>query len=153
MNANEMNEMVILQRIGARMREIRLEQNLKQKDLAEKSGLSMFSISQMETGHNTSVQSLVQVLRALDRLDMIEPFLREKQVDAEALARFIQSQQSTRRRVSRVQAGSGSPTITEDTLIRDDDADGGQRPVSKPYFLSDDDDEPMALVADDSDVE
>ena len=51
MNANEMNEIEILQKIGARMREIRLEQNMKQKELAEKSGLSMFSISQMETGH------------------------------------------------------------------------------------------------------
>ena len=44
MNANEMNEIEILQKIGARMREIRLEQNMKQKELAEKSGLSMFSI-------------------------------------------------------------------------------------------------------------
>ena len=47
MNTNDMTEIEILQKIGARMREIRLEQNMKQKELAEKSGLSMFSISQM----------------------------------------------------------------------------------------------------------
>ena len=131
MNTNEMNETEILQKIGAKMREIRLEQNMKQKELAEKSGLSMFSISQMETGHNTSILSMVQVLKALNRLDMIEPFLKEKEIDAAMLARFIQSQQSPRKRVSR--------------------SDGFQRPEIKPYFTDGEDESTLSMVADDSD--
>lgn len=141
MNANEMNEIEILQKIGARMREIRLEQNMKQKELAEKSGLSMFSISQMETGHNTSVQSLVQVLKALNRLDMIEPFLKEKEINAAALARFIQSQQSQRKRVSRSVAESETPSVGE----------GFPQPAIKPYFTDEDMESPLSMVADDSD--
>jgi transcriptional regulator with XRE-family HTH domain len=132
MNANEMNENEILKKIGVRMKEIRLEQNIKQKELAEKSGLSMFSISQMETGHNTSILSLVQVLKALNRLDMIEPFLKEKEIDAATLARFIQSQQSQRKRVSR--------------------SEGFQRPEIRPYFAEEDDESTISLAADDSDV-
>ncbi len=142
MNANEMNEIEILQKIGDKMRELRLEQNLKQKELAEKSGLSMFSISQMETGHNTSVQSLVQVLKALDRLDMIEPFLKAKEIDPQALAKFIQSQQSQRKRVSRTVADTEIPTI----------GDEFQRPAVKPYFTDEDDESSLPLVADDSEI-
>lgn len=90
----------VLERIGARLKELRIAQNVKQKDLAERSGLSNFSISQMETGHNTSLQSLIQVLRALGQMEMLEPLLRERGMDSEVLARFIE-QQPQRKRVSR----------------------------------------------------
>ena len=145
MNTNDMNEIEILQKIGARMREIRLEQNMKQKELAEKSGLSMFSISQMETGHNTSVQSLVQVLKALNRLDMIEPFLKEKEIDPATLAHFIQSQQSQRKRVSRNTSDNDSPSVSEGAIN-----EGFQRSSIKPYFSDEDEDSPYSMVADDS---
>lgn len=95
-----MTDEEILKKIGAKLKEIRLEVNMKQKELSEKSGLSMFSISQMETGHNTSVLSLVQVLKALDRMDMLEPFMKEREVDPELLARFIASQQPSRQRAT-----------------------------------------------------
>ncbi len=145
MNTNDMTEIEILQKIGTRMREIRLEQNMKQKELAEKSGLSMFSISQMETGHNTSVQSLVQVLKALNRLDMIEPFLKEKEIDPATLARFIQSQQSQRKRVSRSISDNDSSSDVDSLFV-----DGFQRSIIKPYFSDEDEDSSYSMVADDS---
>ncbi len=145
MNTNEMKAIEILQKIGARMREIRLEQNMKQKELAEKSGLSMFSISQMETGHNTSVQSLVQVLKALNRLDMIEPFLKEKEIDPATLAQFIQSQQSQRKRVSRNASDSDTSSVPEATPV-----DGFQPASVKPYFSDEGEDSSYSMVADDS---
>lgn len=95
-----MSDEEILKKIGAKLKEIRLEANMKQRELSEKSGLSMFSISQIETGHNTSILSLIQVLKVLDRMDMLEPFLKEKEVDPELLAQFIKSQQPTRQRVT-----------------------------------------------------
>jgi len=116
-----MNEEEILKKIGAKLKELRLDQNMKQKELAEKSGLSMFSISQMETGHNTSVLSLVQVLGALDRMDMIEPFLKEKEVDPELLERFLQNQPVRKRATT-----------------------------PRPYFTDDEEDFPVRMVADDS---
>ena len=132
MNTNDMTEIEILQKIGARMREIRLEQNMKQKELAEKSGLSMFSISQMETGHNTSVQSLVQVLK-------------EKEIDPATLARFIQSQQLQRKRVSRSISDNDSSSDVDSPFV-----DGFQRSIIKPYFSDEDEDSSYSMVADDS---
>lgn len=93
MNIDEITDVEVLQKIGGKLKELRLEQNIKQKELAEKSGLSMFSVSQIETGHNTSVQSVIQVLRALGRMDMLEPFINSK-----AVASLV----ADRQRVSRV---------------------------------------------------
>lgn len=95
-----MNDEEILKKIGAKLKELRLEKNIKQKELSEKSGLSMFSISQMETGHNTSLLSLVQVLKALDSMDMLEPFLKERNVDPELMAQVMENQQPLRKRVT-----------------------------------------------------
>lgn len=94
MNYEEITDVELLQKIGGKLKEIRLEQNIKQKELAEKSGLSMFSISQMETGHNTSVQSVIQVLRALGRMDMLDAFIINNKEEASPAA--------DRQRVSRV---------------------------------------------------
>ena len=120
MNTNDMNEIEILQKIGARMREIRLEQNMKQKELAEKSGLSMFSIR----------------------------FLKEKEIDPATLARFIQSQQSQRKRVSRSISDNDSSSDVDSPLV-----DGFQRSSIKPYFSDEDEDSSYSMVADDSNEE
>lgn len=79
MNYEEITDAELLLKIGCKLKEIRLEHNIKQKELAEKAGLSMFSISQMETGHNTSMQSIIQVLRALGRMDMLDAFIADKE--------------------------------------------------------------------------
>jgi len=100
----EITDVEILQKIGSKLKELRLEQNVKQKELAEKSGLSMFSISQMETGHNTSMQSIIQFLRALNRLDILAPLFSPLQGE---------TQSQTKQRVSR----GSIPT----TLNKDDD--------------------------------
>lgn len=116
----------ILKKLGAKLKEIRLEANMKQKELSEKSGLSMFSISQIETGHNTSVLSLIQILKALNRMDLFEPFLKEREIDPKLIEEFIKRQQPTRQRVT-------SP---------------------RPYFNEEDqdDDSRLRMVADDSEL-
>lgn len=122
-----MTDEEILKKIGAKLKEIRLEANMKQRELSEKSGLSMFSISQIETGHNTSILSLIQVLKVLDRIDMLEPFMKEREIDPELLEKFIKSQQPTRQRVT----------------------------TPRSYFNEEEDDEPgqFRMVADDTELE
>lgn len=76
---------------------------------------------------------------------MIEPFLKEKEIDPEVLAKFIQSQQSQqsqRKRVSRNVTDEDIPMIGEDF----------RRPAVKPYFTDEDDDSSLPMVADDSEV-
>lgn len=115
----------VLERIGARLKDIRIAQNVKQKDLAERSGLSNFSISQMETGHNTSLQSLIQVLRALGQMEMLAPLLREREIDDEDLARFIKIQ-PLRKRVSRTYSTSDEGEDTPFLMAAEDEMQYGK---------------------------
>lgn len=130
MDYQHLSEDEILKRIGAKLKELRLDSGTKQKDLAEASGLSLFSISQIETGHNTSLLSLIQILKALGKMELLDAFFKPREVDPELLARFIESQQSQRKRVS------------------------SSRTKIIPYFQDDDDEgQPLGLVADDSEPE
>lgn len=79
----------ILMLIGQKLKEARVEKNISQKELATASGLSAFSISQMENGHNTSLLSLVMVLRALNRFDWLEEILREKPLSPLAISQYM----------------------------------------------------------------
>ena len=84
-----LSDPAILTQIGQKLKEARIEQNISQKSLADSSGLSTFSISQMENGHNTSLLSLIMVLRALHRLDIFEGLFREKPVSPVALSEYM----------------------------------------------------------------
>lgn len=83
-----LTDKAILLTIGHKLKEARLEQNLSQKDVSAASGLSMFSISQMENGHNTSMLSLIMVLRSLNRLDLLNAMLEEHPVSPIALSEY-----------------------------------------------------------------
>ena len=84
-----LTDSAILMQIGQKLKETRIEQNISQKTLADRSGLSSFSISQMENGHNTSLLSLVMVLRALNRLDVFAELFREKPISPVALSEYM----------------------------------------------------------------
>ena len=67
----------ILREIGARLRAFRLQQNQTAAQLARQAGLGVRTIARAESGENASVESLVQVLRALGRLEALDAFLPE----------------------------------------------------------------------------
>ena len=92
-----LTDKAILGQIGQKLKEARLERNLSQKDWAEASGLSMFSISQMENGHNTSLLSLVMVLRALGRLDVLEELLQERPLSPVAISEYMKKHPKRKR--------------------------------------------------------
>lgn len=61
----------ILKAIGSRLREIRLSRDMTQQALAQASGLSVFTITQTENGHNVSILNIVKALRAMGRLEQL----------------------------------------------------------------------------------
>ena len=87
----------ILVQMGTKLKEARIEKNLSQKDLAAACGLSAFSISQMENGHNTSLLSLIMVLRALNRLEILEELLRERPVSPVAISEYMKKHPERKR--------------------------------------------------------
>jgi transcriptional regulator with XRE-family HTH domain len=69
----------IIRQMGKRFGDYRKRMGYTQKEVAEKSGLSVFTISSFENGSSTGVTlaSLIKLLRAIDNLDEIEKLLPE----------------------------------------------------------------------------
>lgn len=72
-NWYSMSDPAIAFELCATLKEIRLQQNLTQEQLAEKAGLSRSAISKMEIGKSTvSLITVIQVLRVLQQLHLFD---------------------------------------------------------------------------------
>ncbi len=71
-----LTEQEILKEIGKRLKKIRLQQNLTQKELSEEVGLSVSTISLIEQGNSTTVESLIRILIRLNRINDLESVFR-----------------------------------------------------------------------------
>jgi transcriptional regulator with XRE-family HTH domain len=58
--------------LGSRLRELRLLKNLDQKSLAERACLSLNAVKHLESGKGARVNSLIKLLRALERTDWLD---------------------------------------------------------------------------------
>lgn len=69
----------IIREIGSRYSFYRKRMGYTQKEIADKSGLSIFTISTFENGSSTGITfaSFIKLLRAIDHLDEIEKLLPE----------------------------------------------------------------------------
>ena len=69
----------IIRQLGSRFSEYRKRMGLTQIKVAEKSGLSLFTINTFEKGTATglTLASLIKLLRAIDNLEEIEKLLPE----------------------------------------------------------------------------
>jgi len=67
-------------RIAAKIKTVRLKQNMSQAELADKSGVSISTIKRMEDGEVKNFESLIRVLRTLGKLDVFVPLVEEEQL-------------------------------------------------------------------------
>ncbi len=67
-------------RIAAKIKTVRLKQNMPQAELADKSGVSISTIKRMEDGEVKNFESLIRVLRTLGKLDFFVPLVEEEQL-------------------------------------------------------------------------
>lgn len=58
--------------LGQHVRAIRLLQNIDQRELAERAGVGQTALKNLEHGRGARVETLIRVLRALDRVDWID---------------------------------------------------------------------------------
>ena len=82
-----MTDKAIAKEMGGRLKALRLRLNMKQKDVAESSGLSITAVQGAEKGETTIV-TLVKVLRALDSLETLDAFIPEPEISPLALAKL-----------------------------------------------------------------
>lgn len=65
----------VLQELGERIKEYRLKANYTQKQLAEKAGLSAYTLQKLEYGESTNLGTFIQVLRALGQINQLAKVL------------------------------------------------------------------------------
>jgi len=57
--------------LGEQMRALRLRANLDQISLAERAGIGLTAVKNLESGKGATVKTLIKSLRALDRADWL----------------------------------------------------------------------------------
>ena len=70
----------LLVRIGHRLKQTRLKQNITQQSLAESAGVSLSSLKKIEKGEIRSFDSFLRLLRTLGLLDILQPIVEEEQL-------------------------------------------------------------------------
>lgn len=69
------DDQAIVEELGNRLRRLRLNRDVSQQELAERSGLSTRTIRNIESGQNPSLESLIKVMRALGLVDRFDELL------------------------------------------------------------------------------
>ncbi|WP_285059139.1 helix-turn-helix domain-containing protein [Pedobacter ginsengisoli] len=95
-NAN--SDVSILKQIGEFIKEKRIEQNIKQDELASGAVISRSTLSLIERGESISLINLIKILRMLDALYVLERFKIEPQISPMLLAK---EEQKKRKRAFR----------------------------------------------------
>jgi len=109
MNFHSMSNQSISAEIGRRIEQLRLEQNLTQKQIADEVGLSTISYRKLVCGGG-KFENIIAVLRALNHLDFIENFIPETQFSPMELLKLRGKQ---RKRASKKQPFDNNEMIDE----------------------------------------
>lgn len=59
-------------RIGRAVRQWRIDAGLSQEELADRASLSRSAVQKVEGGHGSRLETLIRVLRALERTDALD---------------------------------------------------------------------------------
>ncbi len=87
-NWDSMSDKAIAQHIGTFIKHHRLEQNKTQKVLAQAAGISRSTLSLLERGETVTLATLVQVLRVLDQLHIMDVFTVQQTISPLILAKM-----------------------------------------------------------------
>ena len=93
----------IMRQIGSKLKGLRIEKNMKQTELANAAGVSVFTISSVENGKATSLLTIIQLLRALEHLDYLDFFFQEEAMSPIAYAKLMRKNKKKERVKSSVE--------------------------------------------------
>ena len=106
MNIYLLTDIAIIEHIGAKVKARRIAAQLTQKQLATDAGVSHSAICSLEAGKNTSLLTLVAILRALRSLDLLDGCTKEEELSPLAYAQM----QKASKPVQRVRKSKKTPT-------------------------------------------
>jgi transcriptional regulator with XRE-family HTH domain len=90
--------------LGRQVRSLRLRLNLNQRQLADRAGVALNVVKNLEAGRGSTVRSLTQVLRVLDRADWLRTLAPAVSISPVQMLRT----KAPRRRASRGKSEPGS---------------------------------------------
>lgn len=100
-NIYMLSDTMILEKIGNRLRQVRLKQNITQQSLAEAAGVSLSSVKKIEKGEIGSFDSLLRLLRTLGLLDTLQPLVEEEQLSPNEYYEWVHNAKTkTRKRAA-----------------------------------------------------
>jgi transcriptional regulator with XRE-family HTH domain len=91
----EMSDTAIVRKIGEFIKQERLKINKTQAQLATEAGINRWTLGQIENGEAITMLSLIQIMRALDILYLLEGFSIKQEISPLELAK--QDQQKRQR--------------------------------------------------------
>ena len=83
-----MSDKALSETIGTFIKQHRLEQNRTQNEVAEQAGISRSTLSLLEKGEAVTVPTLIQVLRVLELLHIMDGFKIHEQISPIQLAKL-----------------------------------------------------------------
>lgn len=92
-----MSDPAIVKEICNNIKQIRLNKNISQAELANLSGLNRVTISRLEAGRSATILSVIQVLRALDKLEILNAFITEPEISP---IKLLQQRETQRQKAS-----------------------------------------------------
>jgi transcriptional regulator with XRE-family HTH domain len=87
-NWDSMSDKALAESIGAFIKHQRMEQNKTQDVLANAAGISRSTLSLLERGETVNLATLIQVLRVLDQLRIMDFFTIQQTISPLALAKL-----------------------------------------------------------------
>ena len=92
----------ITNKISAKLKELRLKQNISRQDMAASSGVSVASIARMKDGEIKSFESFLRIVRSLGKIEIFMPMLQEEEISPNEYYKMVQSaKKKQRKRASR----------------------------------------------------
>lgn len=86
-----MSDPAILELLGKYIQQNRLQQNKTQQQVATAAGINRSTVVQIENGGGSTMISFVQILRALEQLQILEHFEVKQQISPLQLAKLEQN--------------------------------------------------------------
>jgi transcriptional regulator with XRE-family HTH domain len=92
-----MSDKGVLNLIGQFIQETRLQQNKTQQQVADSAGMNRSTVGQIEKGNGGTLLSLLQILRVLEQLPILQSFEIEQKISPLALAKLEQQKRQRAR--------------------------------------------------------
>ncbi|MBK7691655.1 MAG: helix-turn-helix transcriptional regulator [Bacteroidetes bacterium] len=99
-----MRDDALIKQVGIFIKHHRLGQNKTQEQVAEDAGISRSTLSLLERGEAVTLPTLIQVLRVLDQLQVMEAFEIQQSISPLALAK---AEKEKRKRARNTQTNNG----------------------------------------------